>query len=64
MLKFAQANPNIKLDFVNIHFGYFYKFALLTNDWGIPLNIKFFDSNFYQSIDKKAFTPLQSKIFL
>lgn len=64
MPKFAQANPNIKLDFINGHFGYFYKFGLLTNGWGIPLNIKFFDSNFYQSIDKKDFnTPEDQKYF-
>lgn len=52
--KFAQANPSIKLDFVNGHFGYFYKFGLLTNGWGIPLNIKFFDEDFYKSLDKKG----------
>lgn len=54
MPKFAQANPSIKLDFVNGHFGYFYKFGLLTNGWGIPLNIKFFDEDFYKSLDKKG----------
>lgn len=41
MPKFAQANPDIRLDFANGHFGYFYKFGLLTNGWGIPLNIKY-----------------------
>ncbi|MEL5897856.1 hypothetical protein AAGC94_07215 [Clostridium sporogenes] len=35
--KFAFANHSIKLDFVNGHFGYFYKFALITNGWCIPL---------------------------
>lgn len=39
--KFAEANPNIKLDFVNGHFGYFYKFGMLTNGLGIPLSINF-----------------------
>ncbi|OAA90789.1 transposase [Clostridium ljungdahlii] len=58
MPKFAQANPNIKLDFVNGHFRYFYKFGLLTNGWGIPLSIKLFDEGFYESIGKKEFdTP-------
>lgn len=64
MPKFAQANSNIKLDFVNGHFGYFYKFGLLTNGLGIPLNIKFFDEGFYESIDKKEFnTPEEQKYF-
>lgn len=64
MPKFAQANPNIKLNFVNGHFGYFYKFGLLTNGWGIPLNIKFFDVDFYESLDKKDFdTPEEQKYF-
>ncbi|MCY6355845.1 hypothetical protein OIO11_11535, partial [Clostridium sp. ZS2-4] len=52
MPKFAQANSNIRLDFVNGHFGYFYKFGLLTNGWGIPLSIKFFEEDFYKSVDK------------
>src|SRR3712207_2616864 len=64
MPKFAQANSNIKLDFVNGHFGYFYKFGLLTNGWGIPLNIKFLDEDFYKSLDGKNFiTPEEQKYF-
>lgn len=64
MPKFAQANTDIKLDFVNGHFGYFLKFGVLTNGWGIPLNIKFFDSDFYKSINKKDFnTPEEQKYF-
>src|SRR3712207_4970278 len=64
MPKFAQANSNIKLDFVNGHFGYFYKFGLLTNGWGIPLNIKFLDEDFYKSLDEKNFiTPEEQKYF-
>jgi hypothetical protein len=31
MPKFVNANHSIKLDFVNGHFGYFYKFGLVTN---------------------------------
>lgn len=42
MPKFAEANPEIRLDFVNGHFGYFYKFGLITNGLGIPLYLKFF----------------------
>ena len=63
MPKFAQANPNIRLDFVNGHFGYFYKFGLLTNGWGIPLSIKFFDKDFYKSVDKNFDTPEEQKYF-
>ncbi len=57
MPKFANANHNIKLDFVNGHFGYFYKFGLVTNGWGIPLNLKFFGEDFYNPIDKEFETP-------
>ena len=64
MPKFAYANSNIKLDFVNGHFGYFYKFGILTNGLGIPLSIKFFDEDFYESMDKKEFdTPEEQKYF-
>lgn len=57
MHKFVQANTNIKLDFVNRHFRYFYKFYLLTNGWGIPLGIQFFYWSFYESIDKEKIAP-------
>ncbi|UZW14823.1 transposase [Clostridium pasteurianum] len=63
MPKFAQANPNIRLDFVNGHFGYFYKFGLLTNGLGIPLNLKFFDEKFYKPIEKEFDTPEDQKYF-
>lgn len=63
MPKFAQSNPNIRLDFVNGHFGYFYKFGILTNGLGIPLNIKFFEEDFYKSIDKSFDTPEEQKYF-
>ncbi len=61
MPKFAHANNSIKLDFVNGHFGYFYKFGLITNGWGIPLNFKFFDEAFYKPIDKEFETPEDQK---
>jgi len=61
MPKFANANPDIKLDFVNGHFGYFLKFGLVTNGWGIPLNLKFFDEDFYIPIDKEFETPEDQK---
>lgn len=57
MPKFAQANSSIKLDFVNGHFGYFYRFGLITNGWGIPLGLSFFDEDFYKPIDKEFDTP-------
>lgn len=64
MLKFAQANPNIKLNFVNGHFAYFYKFKVLTNALAIPLGIKFFDTDFYETVNKKEFkTPEEQKYF-
>lgn len=61
MPKFANANLNIKLDFVNGHFGCFYKFGLVTNGWGIPLNLKFFDEEFYKPIEKEFETPEDQK---
>lgn len=61
MPKFAEANPNIRLDFVNGHFGYFYKFGIITNGWGIPLNIHFFDEEFYSSVKSEFDTPEEQK---
>lgn len=48
--KAAAANPAIKLDYANGHFGYFYKFGMVTNGFGIPLHIHFLDDDFYQSL--------------
>lgn len=50
MPKFADANPEIKLDYANGHFGYFYKLAMITNGFGIPLHIHFLDENFYKDL--------------
>lgn len=61
MTKSAFANPNIKLDFVNGHFGYFYKFGILTNGLGIPLSINFFDEDFYSTVQKDFETPEDQK---
>lgn len=63
MPKHSYANPNIRLDFVNGHFGYFYKFGILTNGLGIPLNIKFFEKDFYKSIKNNFNTPEEQKYF-
>lgn len=49
MPKESAANPNIKLDFLNGHFGYFYKFGTIANGFGIPLHIRFYDSPELQS---------------
>ncbi|MCW6109102.1 hypothetical protein LAV52_01380 [Clostridium sporogenes] len=59
----TEVNPNIRLDFVNGHFGYFYKFVLLTNGLGIPLSIKFFDQNFYNLAPKDFDIPEEQKYY-
>jgi hypothetical protein len=51
MPKHASANDSIRLGYANGHFGYFYKFGMLTNGFGIPLHIYFPDKDFY---DKQA----------
>ncbi|SKC61296.1 transposase [Maledivibacter halophilus] len=61
MPKQAETNSSIKLDFVNGHFGYFYKFGILTNGFGIPMHINFFDDDFYSSIDDVFDTPEEQK---
>jgi hypothetical protein len=61
MPKYSETNPNIKLDFVNGHFGYFYKFGILTNGFGIPLRIHFFDEEFYSTVKCDFDTPEEQK---
>jgi hypothetical protein len=61
MPKFAECNPSTRLDFVNGHFGYFYKFGMLTNGWGIPLRIHFFNESFYSSVRSEFDTPEEQK---
>ena len=51
--KTASANPAIKLDYANGHFGYFYKFGLISNGFGVPLHIHFLDDDFYKSLPEK-----------
>ncbi len=48
--KSALANSSIRLDYANGHFGYFYKFGMLTNGFGIPLHIHFLDESFYKEL--------------
>lgn len=59
--KHAECNPAFRLDFVNGHFGYFYKFGLLTNGLGIPLRIHFFDDDFYSSVKTDFDSPEEQK---
>lgn len=47
--KESSVNPNIKLDYLNGHYGYFYKLGALTNGFGIPLHIQFYDSELLQA---------------
>lgn len=61
MPKQSKANPAIKLDFVNGHFSYFYKFGMLTNGFGIPLSIHFFNEEFYSSIKNEFDSPEDQK---
>jgi len=51
--KVSSANPEIKLDYVNGHYGYFYKFGLLSNGLGLPLKLHFFNEDFYSSLDNE-----------
>ena len=50
MPKHANANEDIKLDYANGHFGYFYKFGVVSNGFGIPLHIDFFNKDFYAGL--------------
>jgi len=51
--KTSSANPAIKLDYANGHFGYFYKFGIISNGFGVPLHIHFLDDDFYKSLPDK-----------
>lgn len=59
--KHSQVNSAIRLDYCNGHYGYFYKFGLLTNGWGIPLNIHFFDEDFYEEHESNFENPEDQK---
>jgi hypothetical protein len=61
MPKHAFANSDIKLDFVNGHFGYFYNFGIVTNGAGIPIKIHFFDDDFYKNVGTVFETPEDQK---
>ena len=59
--KTASANPAIKLDYANGHFGYFYKFGIISNGFGVPLHIHFLDDDFYKSLPDKFDSMEQQK---
>ena len=58
--KTASANPAIKLDYANGHFGYFYKFGIISNGFGVPLHIHFLDDDFYKSLPE-AFDSMEQQ---
>ena len=48
--KHALANDAIRLGYANGHFGYFYKWGMITNGFGAPLHIHFLDKDFYDKL--------------
>ena len=58
--KFANANHDIRLDYANGHFGYFYKYGVISNGFGVPLHIHFLDDSFYKSVPD-SFTTMQEQ---
>ena len=61
MPKHALSNEAVKLGYANGHFGYFYKFGMITNGFGIPLHIYFFDKDFYSNLPNDFDTPEDQK---
>lgn len=59
--KSASSNSAIRLDYANGHFGYFYKYGMLTNGFGIPLHIHFLDEEFYNSLPNEFDTMEEQK---
>jgi hypothetical protein len=59
--KFARANPDIRLDYANGHFAYFYKYGIVSNGFGAPLHIHFLDDQFYKSLPGSFQTPEEQK---
>lgn len=62
--KVSSANSSIRLDYVNGHFGYFYKFGILTNGFGVPVGINFFDEDFYSSFKDVSFNSPEDQKFI
>jgi hypothetical protein len=61
MPKYARANDAIRLTFANGHFGYFYKFGMLSNGFGVPLHIRFFEKDFYDNLPADFESPEEHK---
>ena len=59
--KFSFANHDIRLDYANGHFGYFYKYGMISNGFGAPLHIHFLDEKFYNSLPDSFSTPEEQK---
>ncbi|MDD2496286.1 MAG: hypothetical protein PHE29_13985 [Tissierellia bacterium] len=59
--KSASSNSSIVLDYVNGHYGYFYKFGMLTNGFGVPVGLHFFDESFYANLPSDFDTPESQK---
>ena len=59
--KFANANHDIRLDYANGHFGYFYKWGAISNGFGVPLHIHFLDEQFYNSLPNTFSTMEEQK---
>ncbi len=45
MPKFAASNPDVKLAYLNGHFGYFLKSVISTNGFGLVRDVNFYDSD-------------------
>ena len=64
MPKNSSANPAFKLEYLNGHFCYGYKFNLLNNGFGIPLDYQFLDEDFYNNLQPPGFhSPNDQKYF-
>jgi len=61
MARTAHANDAIRLGYANGHFGYFYKFGMLANGFGIPLHLHFFDDDFYNNLPADFDSPTEQK---
>ena len=64
MPKHSAANPSFRLDYLNGHFCYGYKFNLITNGFGIPLDYQFLDEDFYNNLQASSFdSPEEQKYY-
>ena len=61
MPKHARVDEAIRLGYANGHFGYFYKWGMLTNGFGVPLHIHFLDEDFYDDLPQNFETAEDQK---